>query len=171
MAAHRLRRLATRVAVGDGESTTASSAPWIRLCRYPAFDRMGKAQHNWLTNLLIVKPNRMTAALDKIFEALASGPRRQILAYLSEAELTTSELAQRFDMSTPAVSRHLSVLENAGLVTSQRCGQFVHYALNRDSLVTSLTGYAFELCPVGRPLKRESKALAKRRAPKASLRP
>jgi ArsR family transcriptional regulator, arsenate/arsenite/antimonite-responsive transcriptional repressor len=111
----------------------------------------------------------MTAALDKIFEALASGPRRQILAYLSEAELTTSELAQRFDISAPAVSRHLSVLENAGLVTSQRRGQFVHYALNRDSLVTSLTGYAFELCPVGRPLKRESKAIAKAREPKVAL--
>ncbi len=111
----------------------------------------------------------MPAALDKIFEALASGPRRQILAYLSAAELTTSELAQRFDMSAPAVSRHLSVLENAGLVTSERRGQFVYYALNRDSLVTSLTGYAFELCPVGRPLKRESKAVAKARAPRSPL--
>lgn len=111
----------------------------------------------------------MTAALDKIFEALASSPRRQILAYLSEAELTTSELAQRFDMSAPAVSRHLSVLENAGLVTSARRGQFVYYALNRDSLVTSLTGYAFELCPVGRPLKRESKAISQARASKATV--
>lgn len=108
----------------------------------------------------------MAVMLDKIFEALASGPRRQILAYLAEAELTTSELAQRFEMSAPAVSRHLSVLENAGLVTSERRGQFVHYALNRESLVTSLTGYAFELCPVGRPLKRESKVIAKTRATK-----
>lgn len=110
----------------------------------------------------------MMSALDKIFEALASGPRRQILAYLSEVELTTSELAERFDMSAPAISRHLSVLENADLVSSQRRGQFVHYALNRDKLVTSLSGYAFELCPVGRPLKRESKAIAKARAPKAA---
>ena len=112
----------------------------------------------------------MPAALDKIFEALASGPRRQILAYLSEAELTTSELAQRFEMSTPAVSRHLSVLENANLVTSERCGQFVYYALNRDSLVTSLTGYAFELCPVARPLKRESRAVANARPPQPAPR-
>lgn len=99
--------------------------------------------------------------LDRIFEALASGPRRQILAYLSEGELTTSDLALRFSMSTPAVSRHLSVLENAGLITSQRNGQFVHYKLNRDNLVNSLTGYAFEVCPVGGPLKRESKARAR----------
>ena len=54
--------------------------------------------------------------LDRVFDALASRPRRQILAYLSTTELTTSELAARFAMSAPAISRHLSVLENAGLV-------------------------------------------------------
>jgi ArsR family transcriptional regulator len=102
-------------------------------------------------------------SLDKIFEALASGPRRKILAYLAETALSTSQLAERFAMSAPAISRHLSVLENAGLVTSERQGQFVMYSLNRDNLVNNLTSYALELCPVGRPLKRESRALAKRR--------
>ncbi|MFN8695560.1 MAG: ArsR/SmtB family transcription factor [Burkholderiales bacterium] len=99
--------------------------------------------------------------VDKIFEALASSTRRQILAYLSDAELSTSDLVSRFAMSAPAVSRHLSVLENAGLVTSSRQGQFVYYKLNPESLVNTLTGYAFEVCPVGRPLKRESKRLNK----------
>jgi ArsR family transcriptional regulator len=97
----------------------------------------------------------------KIFEALASGPRRQILAYLSQAPLTTTELSARFEMSTPAISRHLSVLENAGLVRSRREGQRV---LN---LVNTLTGFAFEVCPVGGPLKREARALAKKRKAKA----
>jgi ArsR family transcriptional regulator len=101
--------------------------------------------------------------LDRIFDALASRPRRQILAYLSEAELSTSDLAARFSMSSPAISRHLSVLENAGLVTSERKGQFVFYKLNRENLVNTLTGYAFEICPVAGPLKRESRALGKRR--------
>lgn len=101
-------------------------------------------------------------SLDLVFEALASRPRRQILAYLSEAELSTSELAERFAMSAPAISRHLSVLEQAGLVTSERRGQFVLYKINRESLVNTLTGYALEVCPVGRPLKRESRALRKR---------
>lgn len=104
-------------------------------------------------------------SLDKIFDALASMPRRQILAYLSKAELSTSQLAERFAMSTPAISRHLSVLENAGLVSSERQGQFVMYRLNRDKLVNNLTGFAFELCPVARPLKRESRAIAKRSKP------
>lgn len=107
----------------------------------------------------------MATSLDKIFEALASTPRRQILAYLSEAELSTSELAERFAMSAPAISRHLSVLENAGLVSSERRGQFVLYKLVRDNLVNSLTGYAFELCPVARPLKRESQVIAKKHKP------
>jgi DNA-binding transcriptional ArsR family regulator len=102
-------------------------------------------------------------SLDKVFEALASGPRRQILAYLAEAEFSTSQLAERFAMSAPAISRHLSVLENAELVTSERQGQFVMYRLNRDNLVNNLTGYALELCPVGRPLKRESRAISKQR--------
>jgi ArsR family transcriptional regulator len=102
--------------------------------------------------------------LDQVFEALASGPRRQILAYLSDAELSTSELAARFSMTAPAISRHLSVLENAGLVTSERQGQFVLYKLNRESLASTLTNYALEICPVGRPLKRESRVIKKRKA-------
>jgi DNA-binding transcriptional ArsR family regulator len=100
---------------------------------------------------------------DKIFEALASAQRRKILAYLSKASLTTSDLAQRFAMTAPSMSRHLSVLENAGLVTSYRQGQRVLYQLNSDNLVNTLTGFAFEICPVAGPLKRESRALAKRR--------
>jgi DNA-binding transcriptional ArsR family regulator len=101
--------------------------------------------------------------LDRIFDALASRPRREILAYLSAQELTTSDLAARFNMSAPAVSRHLTVLENAGLVSSERKGQFVYYRLIRDNLVNSLTGFAFEICPVAGPLKRESRSLKKRK--------
>lgn len=101
--------------------------------------------------------------LDLTFDALASRPRREILAYLSKAELTTSELAERFAMSAPTISRHLSLLERAGLVSSERQGQRVLYKLNRDNLVNTLTGFAFEICPLAGPLKRESRALAKKR--------
>lgn len=99
-------------------------------------------------------------AIDQVFEALASRPRREILAYLSATEMTAGEIASRFDMSAPSISRHLSVLESAGLVSSEKRGQFVVYQLNRDSLVNTLTGFAFEICPVGKPLKRESRRLA-----------
>lgn len=93
----------------------------------------------------------------KIFDALASMPRRQILAYLSKQELPAGDLAARFEMSAPAVSRHLSVLQSAGLVSSQRRGQFVVYKLVPDNLVNTLTQFAFEICPFAGPLKRESK--------------
>lgn len=101
---------------------------------------------------------------DKIFEALASSPRRQILAYLSEQELPAGDIAARFDMSAPAVSRHLSVLANAGLIASERRGQFVVYRLVPDNLVNTLTQFAFEICPVGGPLKREGKKAKARNA-------
>ncbi|GLQ89501.1 metalloregulator ArsR/SmtB family transcription factor [Dyella flagellata] len=99
-------------------------------------------------------------AIDLVFEALASRPRREILAYLSKQELTAGEIAGRFAMSAPAVSRHLSILETAGLVRSERRGQYVYYWLNSDNLVNTLTSFAFEICPRGRPLKRESRQRA-----------
>ncbi len=62
---------------------------------------------------------------EKVFEALSSTTRRRVLAYLSERPLSAGEIAQKFDMSQPAVSKHLSILEAAGLVTKRREGQFV----------------------------------------------
>jgi DNA-binding transcriptional ArsR family regulator len=81
----------------------------------------------------------MATSLDKVFEALASSPRAPDPRLSLRTELSTSELAARFAMSAPAISRHLSVLENAGLVSSERRGQFVLYQLVRDNLVNSLT--------------------------------
>lgn len=101
--------------------------------------------------------------MDKVFEALASAPRRKILAYLSEAELTAGEIAGRFDMSKPAVSKHLQVLENAGLVRSEKRGQYVWYALVRENLVNTLNGFVQKICPVSGPLKKESAAIRGRR--------
>ena len=48
--------------------------------------------------------------MDRIFEALASTPRRKILAYLNEGELTAGEIGERFDFSKPALSGHLRIL-------------------------------------------------------------
>lgn len=105
--------------------------------------------------------------MEKVFEALASTPRRKILAYLAEADLTAGEIAARFEMSKPAISKHLAVLENAGLVTSEKRGQFVHYALVRDSLVNTLNGFVQNLCPVSVPLKKESARIKRdRQTPK-----
>ena len=98
--------------------------------------------------------------MQRIFEALSSTVRRKILAYLAHADLTAGEIAARFDISKPAVSQHLSILEAAGLVKGDKRGQFVHYSLVRESLVNTLNDYVQEVCPVAGPLKRESKAIA-----------
>lgn len=99
--------------------------------------------------------------MQKIFEALASTPRRKILAYLAHAELSAGDIASRFNISKPAVSQHLAVLENAGLVESDKRGQFVFYRLVPDNLTNALNGYVQEVCPVSRPLKAESAEIAR----------
>jgi ArsR family transcriptional regulator len=99
--------------------------------------------------------------MQKIFEALASTVRRKILAYLSASDLTAGDIAARFSISKPAVSKHLQILENAGLVRSEREGQFIRYSLVSESLTNTLNAYVQEICPVSRPLKRESAQLRK----------
>jgi len=101
--------------------------------------------------------------LDDIFGALASVPRRQILAFLSQTALSTTELAERFSLSPPAVSRHLAVLQRAGLVVSERQGQSVLYRLKRDVLLDALARFASE---VDGPLRRETQAF---RAPREAI--
>jgi DNA-binding transcriptional ArsR family regulator len=58
-------------------------------------------------------------SLDTKFLALADPTRRAILARLSQGEATVNELARPFEMSQPAISQHLKVLEDAGLITSR----------------------------------------------------
>jgi DNA-binding transcriptional ArsR family regulator len=65
-----------------------------------------------------------TDALSRTFAALADPTRRAILARLATGECTVGELAKPFDMSGPAVSKHLKVLERAGLVARGREAQW-----------------------------------------------
>ena len=64
------------------------------------------------------------AQLDAVFGALADPTRRAILARLAEGEATVNELAEPFDLSLPAVSKHLKVLQRAGLVSQGRRAQW-----------------------------------------------
>jgi DNA-binding transcriptional ArsR family regulator len=98
--------------------------------------------------------------MQRVFEALSSTVRRKILAYLAHADLTAGEIAARFDISKSAVSQHLTILENAGLVASEKRGQFVHYSLVPESVANTLNSYMQMVCPVSGPLKKESAALA-----------
>ena len=62
--------------------------------------------------------------LSQTFAALANSTRRAILARLAEGEATVNELAEPFDMSLPAISKHIKVLERAGLITQGRKAQY-----------------------------------------------
>lgn len=99
--------------------------------------------------------------MDRVFEALSSTPRRRILAYLNGGELTAGDIASRFDFSKPALSAHLRILEDAGLITREKRGQYVYFQLVPDRLANTVFAWVSELCPQGRPLKRESRARAK----------
>jgi DNA-binding transcriptional ArsR family regulator len=72
--------------------------------------------------------------LDATFAALADGTRRAILARLAHGEATVNELAEPFAMSLPAISKHLKVLEHAGLITRSRNAQWRPCRLEAASL-------------------------------------
>lgn len=72
--------------------------------------------------------------LDAAFAALANPTRRAILARLSQGEATVNALAEPFDMTLPAVSNHIRVLEKAGLITQGKNAQFRPCTLNADPL-------------------------------------
>lgn len=75
-----------------------------------------------------------TDQLDATFAALAHPARRAILARLAEGEATVNTLAAPFEMSLPAVSRHIRVLEDAGLITRGKNAQFRPCTLNAEPL-------------------------------------
>jgi len=72
--------------------------------------------------------------LDATFAALAHPVRRAILAQLSTGDATVNELADPFDMSLPAISRHIKVLEQAGLISRGQNAQFRPCKLETEPL-------------------------------------
>jgi DNA-binding transcriptional ArsR family regulator len=72
--------------------------------------------------------------LSRTFAALADPTRRSIVTRLAEGEATVSELAEPFPVSLPAISRHLKVLENAGLIIRSREAQWRPSRLQADPL-------------------------------------
>jgi DNA-binding transcriptional ArsR family regulator len=69
-------------------------------------------------------------AVDQIFTTLANGVRRDLLRLLADGPRTAGALAGEFDLSRPAVSEHLHILEEAGLVVGVKRGRERHYHLN-----------------------------------------
>jgi len=67
---------------------------------------------------------------DSAFKALSDPTRREILRLLGERDMTAGEIVARFPISQPAISRHLAVLRQAGLVIAERSGQNIVYRLD-----------------------------------------
>lgn len=66
--------------------------------------------------------------------ALSDPTRREILKILRKGDRTAGEISERFDVSAPAISRHLAVLRDAELVLSRREGKFLYYSLSTEPL-------------------------------------
>jgi len=69
-------------------------------------------------------------ASNRVFRALADDTRRGILRLLRDGPLASGEIADQFHSSWPTISRHLTVLRDAGLVATERHGQEIRYELN-----------------------------------------
>lgn len=76
--------------------------------------------------------------IQKTMKALADPSRRTILNLLKQRRLSAGEIAEHFDMSLPAVSKHLAVLKEADLIRDQREGKFIFYELNASVLDEAL---------------------------------
>ncbi len=72
--------------------------------------------------------------MNLLFKALNDDTRRQILEFLKEKDMTAGEIAEKFNISKPSISHHLDILKRADLVTSEKKGQFVEYAINTTIL-------------------------------------
>jgi len=77
---------------------------------------------------------RSEKTLNLVFSALADPTRRAILEALSQGHANVSELAEPFDISLPAISKHLRVLEVAGLIVRERDGRIHRMHLQREPL-------------------------------------
>ena len=76
----------------------------------------------------------MTMSLQNTMKALADPVRREILNMLKKGRLSAGEITEHFDITAAAVSRHLSVLKEAGLIFDNREGKFIFYELNASVL-------------------------------------
>jgi DNA-binding transcriptional ArsR family regulator len=83
----------------------------------------------------------------RTFRALADPTRRQILQDLKQGELTAGEITARFSISGPSISRHLSILKSADLVSERRAGNRIFYRLEAAGIASALGDFLSAVCP------------------------
>ncbi|WP_097027645.1 autorepressor SdpR family transcription factor [Clostridium peptidivorans] len=72
--------------------------------------------------------------MSKAFKALSDETRREILKLLNNSDMSAGEISEHFNMSKPSISKHLDILREAELITSEKKGQFVIYSINTTIL-------------------------------------
>ena len=72
----------------------------------------------------------MTLGISNTFKALSDPTRRDILHILKKGSKTAGKISERFEMSQATISHHLSVLKDAGLISNERKGKYIHYELS-----------------------------------------
>ena len=87
--------------------------------------------------------------IQNTLKALADPIRREILHILKKGKMSAGEITERFDVTGAAISRHLSVLKEAGLIRDERDGKYIFYELNASVLeevmlwITDLKGETY----------------------------
>lgn len=89
----------------------------------------------------------MIDTVSGVFTALAHPTRRQILQDLKDGELAAGVIASRFQATGPTISRHLSILRQAGLVTERRDANRILYSLAGEQLAFSVGDFLSSVCP------------------------
>ncbi len=100
------------------------------------------------------------ATTARVFKALADPTRRQILQELKTGEMVAGDIVALFDISGPAVSRHLAILKAADLVTERRDGNRIVYRVETETLANCLADFLGSVCPAQITVK---KNVAKRK--------
>ncbi len=102
-----------------------------------------------------------------VFKAVADPTRRQILSDLRGGELSAGEIGAKFPISGPSISRHLSILRAAGLVTERRDANRILYSLVPDRLAVCVGSFLSAVCPE-QVVLRQRRNRASARMPKES---
>jgi DNA-binding transcriptional ArsR family regulator len=101
---------------------------------------------------LMTRPSYLAILLSmngagRVFKALADPTRRQILQELKAGELTAGEIVSRFSISGPSISRHLSILETAELVSERKEGNRIFYRLEPENIALGIGDFLSSVCP------------------------
>jgi len=93
---------------------------------------------------------------ESVFKALASPVRREILFHLRQGEMSAGDIASKFEIAAPTISRHLGVLKTAGLVSERRDSNRILYAAAQEEIAATLTDFLGAVCPTQQVQRRKN---------------